>query len=991
MLVFGDFYMDCDNAQLYKDNNPLALTPKAFAVLVKLVESAGKLVSKETLLKEVWSGTVVTDAALTVCIREIRKSLGDKAQSPLYIATVHRRGFRFICPVETIAKNPATAEKTFHDSIIHIDRQQESEKLQNALTRARRGERQTVFVSGEAGLGKTRLVENFIEKNDTKSIRFTRGQCIEHDELAEPYLPWLDALTKLCREDNESLNTFKSFAPLWLLQMPSLLNDSEREQLERQLSGTKPERMMREMLEALQALSQENLLVIYLEDLHFSDAYSIQLLGGLVRRLASAKLMIIACFRPAELIVKNRALNILKNELEVRGLCTEIPLNAFTDEQVNHYILNRLPVNNFPDELARAIHIRTEGNPLFIMNVVEYLLKENWIENAHGEWTLGCDIETVKTCLPENLMQMLGYHIEQMDADIQALLEAAAVAGNAGVGSAQFLISEVAAALNKDPAWVEDQCEQLSRSQHFLHTTNEQTWPDRSLQICYAFTHGLYQKAFYNRLTKAKRAQLHQQIGHFLADSLSHYDAEISSKLAVHFEQGRDYARAAYYLQVSAETASMRGANREALNSLNRAIELARQLPDRSERDRVEMAIYITMGPILIAEKGNTDPAVEKIYLNAKALALKVGDTEQMFPIVFGLRSYNLLSGHLKKAHQLGENLLQIAKTLDDEDLLTEAHVALASTAFFLGQFQQSLQHTREGLNVYAPDKHAFHVKHYGLDPGVFCHCRAAQTLWSLGYPDQALDRVGQALAWAKKLEHRYTLAFAYNNHAWVNMFRREAAQTNRHAQKAIVIAKEHGFPFYKVWGQTMQSWALVCQGQYSQGIKLATSSLDESTTMAYAVRSYLLTILADIYLNADECDKGLQVLDEIPERTEHFLKAQRFHLRGNFLLMQACSKTDIDMEKFTQAQQWFIKALAFASNQQAKSFELRIGTSLARLMIQKGDNEKAVSILKPIIKWFSEGYQSADYRQAMALLEGDTNRNVIDLSAYRLNKKNTG
>ena len=993
MIEFGQFQIDCNNKQLLHDGQPVALTPKAFAVLFELIQADGNLVTKQTLMDRVWKGTVVTDAALTVCIREIRKTLGESARSPRFITTLHKRGYCFSGnsskPIRAVTGSGDSSVKT--EMQIRVKRKLESGLLSDALSRTSKGQQQIVFIQGEAGLGKTTFVESFVdEHNLDEKRRFTRAQCIEHHGHAEPYQPWLDAFTKLCRKNYDILELFKKHAPMWLLQMPSLLEIKDRDELERRLAGTNSERMMREMLDTLQQLSLNSQLVIYLEDLHFSDMASVQLLSSLARRRDKSNLMIVACYRPTELALKNHPLKILKQELEVRGYSHEIRLTPFSRQQVSDYINKRLPGNLFPAWLAKAIELRSDGNPLFIINVIEYLLNENWINKPQDDWVLSCDEQTVKTCLPENLMQMLGYHIENLQPQIQQMLEAAAVTCNSSTGEIQFSIDQVANAIDEEPEWVEDQCQQLSRSQHFIASKKDTAWIDEEPQTSYTFTHGLYQQAFYQRLTNSKRTALHQKIGNYLESIYHHYEIELDSKLAVHFEQGRDYVKAANYLKKNAEKAAQRGVYSEAKNSLLRAFKLSKRLLNKQQSKQIDLETYISLGPIIIAEKGNTDADVEENYLNAHELCTEVGNTQQMFPIVFGLRSYNLLTGHLSKAHDLSKNLLMIAQELADEDLLLEAHVALASTAFFLGEFRQSLAHANDGISQYRPQRHAYHVKHYALDPGVFCYSRAAQTLWALGYPDQALDQVMQSLNLAKHLEHPYSLAFAHNNYAWVCLYRHEPESTKYHASEAVKLAKEYGFPFYKVWGQIMQGWAITRQGESNKGILLAQASTEEARSMASAIRSYLHTVMADIYLNAAEHDKGLAVLDDINNDAEYFLKSQRYHLRGNLLLKKLQAQIKHSNDDIEIVCQCFRKSVDCAKTQHARSFELRACTSLAQIFIQQGLKGKAHTLLKPVLEGFSEGKKSVDFLNAQALLEECRKTKIISLESIKNTKINT-
>ncbi len=966
---FGPFRLDCGDAQLFNTDQPLALTPKAFAVLESLLRAEGSLVTKDQLFDTVWAGTVVTEAALTVCIREIRKALGDSSSSPQFIATVHKRGYRFVAPIELelapkIAHTPAKQPLRGTETI--VERKAYTGCLWEALERVVAKQRQTVFVTGEAGIGKTTLVEACLRDfSDLPNVRIARGQCVEHHGCVEPYLPWLDAITRLCLNDSEALTVFRDCAPLWLLQIPVLLPKEERTELERRLAGTNTERMLREMLEALQVLAAQHPLVIYLDDLQFSDMASIELLASLARRQEAAHLLFIGSYRPADVIVAKHPLKALKQELEVRGQCTVIALELFSGTEVRSYIAARLPRHALPNALATAIHKRTDGNPLFTLNVIEYLLQQNYLQQLDGRWQLSCELKTVETCVPESLVQMLGYHIEQLTDETQAILQAAAVASDVGAGDVQFSTLEVAAALQREPEWVEEHCDTLAQQGHFLRCAEASRWPGDTMPICYAFTHGLYQKAFYRRLPSAQRARFHQRIGACLADVYGAQSEAIAAALAVHFEQGRDSFRAATYLMQSAAIATRRGVNKEARHNLEQAVQMLRRVPDGAERTRLQIQLYTALATACIAEQGNAAPEVKENYNRAQSLCERIDDALLMFPIVFGLRSCSLLSGQLEEAHRLSEDLLTLAKETGASDLLTEAHVALASTAFFLGRFEAALAQANAGLETYAVERHAFHVTHYWLDPGVFCHCRAAQTLWALGFPGQAQLRVRQALGLAQRLEHPYSLVFALNNQAWVHMYCRKAEATEHCAAQAARLAVENGFAFHTVWAEVMRGWAVTVAGDRQTGLALMHEALESEAPIAEGARSYLLTALADACLIADEHRQGTAALDAVVEGAEHFLDAERLRLRGDLLLGDATKKIDK-----TLAEECFVQALYCARQQQAPSLQLRVALSLANFWVGQGRYQETMDLLTPLTEQFEDAGDNVDLMDARALLK---------------------
>jgi predicted ATPase len=333
-------------------------------VLNQLVGRFGQLVTKEQLLAAVWPETFVGDAVLKVAIRQLRDALDDDPKAPLFIETAHRRGYRFIGQIADSGNFPAEIP-TFRD-------------------------RQIVFVTGEAGIGKTALVDTFARfVGFDPKIQLGRGQCLEQYGTSEAYLPILEAIGRLCRQQSHVVDVLRAHAPMWLLQMPSLLSSSEREVLSREVLGATRERMLREIGDALDELTSDQPLVLILEDLHWSDRSTLDLISYLATQRAPAQLMLIGTYRAAELIASGHPLRAVKQELLAKQQCEELALDYLSEESIAKYLSVRFASNRFPDELARLIHQRTEGNPLFMVNAVDYLVNEELLVNDKGPWGTG--------------------------------------------------------------------------------------------------------------------------------------------------------------------------------------------------------------------------------------------------------------------------------------------------------------------------------------------------------------------------------------------------------------------------------------------------------------------------------------------------------------------------------------------------------------------------------------------------------------------------
>ncbi|HEU5131817.1 MAG TPA: AAA family ATPase, partial [Pyrinomonadaceae bacterium] len=339
-----------------------------------------------------------------------------------------------------------------------VGRDQALARMHRWLRRMMRGERQIGFITGEAGIGKTALVDAFARTIPSDgSIRVGRGQCLEQYGTGEAYLPVLEAIGRLCREVPKVADVVRAHAPMWLLQMPSLLSASEREQLSRGVSGATRERMLREMGEALDVLTADVPLVLILEDLHWSDYSTLDLISYLATRRQRAHLMLIGTFRNVELIVSGHPLKAVKQELLAKQLCKELPLEYLTEAAVYDYLAVTFPGNRFPAGLAGLIHHRTDGNPLFMVNAANYLLESGLIVKRDDRWELAVDLANVELGVPDNIKQMIERHVDHLDAETQRTLEAASVAG------VEFSTPALAAGLEEEPAVVEARCNELAR------------------------------------------------------------------------------------------------------------------------------------------------------------------------------------------------------------------------------------------------------------------------------------------------------------------------------------------------------------------------------------------------------------------------------------------------------------------------------------------------------------------------------------------------
>jgi DNA-binding winged helix-turn-helix (wHTH) protein len=439
MKDFPPFRLDAVNQCLWRrrdkaDDERILLPPKSFAVLRNLVEHAGRLVTHDELLEAVWPNTYIQPQAIKKSILDLRIALGDRTKKPLFIETLHRRGYRFIAAVSEGTGVPFAVPAAPARSRI-VGRERPLGELRDCLQNALRGERQIVFVTGEPGIGKTALAEEFQRQAAAAvpGLRIALGQCVEGYGGKEAYYPVLEALGQLCRGPggDSVVETLCAQAPTWLVQFPALVKREQREMLQREIAGATRERMLREIGDALETLTAASPLLLVLEDLQWVDHSTIDLVSVLARRRVPAKLMLIGNKRPLDIVVPEHPLKALKQDLLLRQLCHEITLEPLGEEQITEYLAHESSEACLPRGLAKLLYRQTEGNPLFMVAALDHMTERGLVSCENGAWKLRVPLEEVALGVPQKLRRMIEAQINRLTAEQRRALETASVAGMA--------------------------------------------------------------------------------------------------------------------------------------------------------------------------------------------------------------------------------------------------------------------------------------------------------------------------------------------------------------------------------------------------------------------------------------------------------------------------------------------------------------------------------------------------------------------------------
>jgi DNA-binding winged helix-turn-helix (wHTH) protein/tetratricopeptide (TPR) repeat protein len=612
MKNFPPFRLDTINQCLWRrrdkrDDERILLTPKSFAVLHYLVQHAGRLVTHDELLEAVWPGTYIQPQAIKKSIVDLRIALEDRAKKPLFIETLHRRGYRFIAAVSEGTGLPFAVPAAPARSRI-VGREQPLAELRDCLENALRGERQIVFITGEPGIGKTALADESQRQAvaAVPGLRIALGQCVEGYGGKEAYYPMLEALGQLCRGPggDSVVETLAAQAPTWLVQFPALVKREQREMLQREIVGATRERMLREIGDALETLTAASPLLLVLEDLQWVDHSTVDLISAMARRRAPAKLMLISTKRPLDIVVPEHPLKALEQELLLHHLCREITLEPLGEAQVAEYLAAESSEATLPEGLVKLLYSHTEGNPLFMVAALDHMIERGLVSREGGAWKLRAPLEEIALGVPQKLRRMIEAQINRLTPEEQRALEAASVAGMAFSPE----ICAAAAYLGRDT--FEDLCEQLSRRHHIVRSAGTQQFPEGTVCSRYEFVHALYREVSYRLLAPARRANLHLHIGERLETLFRANLSKVAAELVPHFEEGSDWTRAVKYLQVEAETAGKRYAPREAADLLQHAVELSGKLPEE-ERAGNEIEILKKLAAIYL---GSFDPRAVETY-----------------------------------------------------------------------------------------------------------------------------------------------------------------------------------------------------------------------------------------------------------------------------------------------------------------------------------------------------------------------------------------
>jgi predicted ATPase len=677
-----------------------------------------------------------------------------------------------------------------------------------------------------------------------------------------------------------------------------------------------------------------------MEDLHWVDPSTLELLNLLVDQGPTARILALLTFRPD-----------FSPPWTGRSHLTQMTVNRLPRQQAVEVIRQMAHGKDLPPEVVEQIVARTDGVPLFVEELTKMVLESGLLQEREERYELAGPLPPL--AIPATLHDSLMARLDRL-ATVKGLAQLGATLGR------EFSYALLQAVSPWDERTLQRGLQQLVEAE-FLY--------QRGLppQATYLFKHALIQEAAYQSLLRSTRQQYHQRIAQVLEARFPEVCETQPELLAHHYTEAGLAEQAVDYWLRAGQRASERSANQEAISHLTTGLALLRTLPSTPARTQQELLLQTTLGPALMAIKGQAAPEVEQAYARARELCQQLGETPQIFPVLQGLVRFYMVRGLLQTAREVGEQLLRLAQRGHDPAQLLATHQILAATLFWQGECALAHAHTEQGLALYDPQQHCGHPFLYGIDPGVNCLFYAAHSQWILGYPEQACQQYHAALTRTQDLAHAFTLVHALFHVSLGHQLRREGQAAQERAETVIALCTEQGSPLYVAWATTLRGWALTTQRQTAEGIAQMRQGLAATrATGAEGLVPYWLALLAEACGCVGQVDEGLHLLAEAlavaDTNAEHWYEAELYRLKGELLLAQS-------PHQHTDAEACFQHALDIAGAQYAKAWELRAAMSLSRLWQQQGKCTEARALLAPIYDWFSEGFDTADLQEAKSLL----------------------
>ena len=932
--AFGGVVLDLERFELWREGVRQHVEPQVLEVLAYLLRCRDRLVSKQELMDAVWHDRFVSDSAVTSRIKAARRITGDDGARQAVIRTVHGRGYRFVAPVsQPSGRPPQTGARVSAPGALRtiacVGRDRELAALRAALTRAGAGTRSVVFVSGEPGVGKTTLLEAFLAEIGANGLV---GVGQSHPVAAgEPYAPVLDALFELAKGPSgaDVRRCLDQRAPAWLLQLPAFVDVETAETLAARTLGSTPQRMLREALDLLDVLAALDAgpLVLVLEDLHWADEGTLDLVSAIARRRRSAPLLLIGSYRHTDLDDTSRPGHILAStvsELIVRGLAEDLRLTGLSLQATMELLVTRdRPISS---GAVPALHRRSGGNPLFLGALVD-----------------GEDGRSEPNALPRSLREIVEGHLDRLDEDDHAMLETASVAGT------EFPIEVLGSGPQLDAA--ARRCAVLANRDHLIIAD-----PDRPGR--FHFRHALYQEVTYARLPPARSRALHQAVG----ERLEALPATSPAELAEHFTRAGDGRRSIRYRLEAAGVAAARNAPAAALSHLDQGLGMLAVVPGDGERCAFEATLLASAAAMRLTVEGFGSARAEEDIRRARELYLQVHDTASAFRTTYMLAGLYEYRGEFDRSEALMRP--RLADGVDDEGTLVALHDILACSTFHLGEFATALRHAEQAVSRYDAERDRAALAAVGENVFVTSQHWAAYCLWFTGRERSALERSKTAVEVARRPDHAFSLCLALELAAVLHQHRGDVDRVRKLAGEMATRAVEGGLPYREATAGILLGWAHAADDP-GKGLRQIEESLAAYRRTGAAIDlPYFLVLQADVARRAgllDVAERAVREARSLTRTRPSFMDPEVERVDAAILRDAGSDTRTVEAHLRT--------ALDLARNRSACALELRAAADLRRLQLATGRPSDAETSLRTVLESFPAGADTRDLRDAAALL----------------------
>jgi predicted ATPase len=599
------------------------------------------------------------------------------------------------------------------------------------------------MISGEAGIGKTALTRNFVyaARKTHESLTLVRGGCVEHYGTGEAYLPFLDALGALLQSSSRVEALFRLHAPTWCLQFPAVFSSATMDQILREATGATKDRMLRELGDALSALAVETPVVLVLEDIHWADPASVDMLRHLAERAHDQKLMIVATARGADIERSNPTLKQCYTEMQARGVCREIALQALGVRDIAAYLDAQFAPNEFPEGLAELIHHKSEGHPLFATGAIQILAERGDIGRTNGAWTLNLPLAQMEVDAPASVRSMIEKKVGLLSDEQRQTLLYASIEGE------EFTSTVLASLQETDELDLEERLDKIAKVHRLIYTEKEQELPDGSVATVYRFSHALYQYFLYDQLLSKRRIALHRRAGETLERLHAGQRGAIASQLATHFERGRDFAKAIDYWLEAGGTALSRYANAEAVAHFTQGLGLVEKLPQDQQAARKSILLqrraaaqtvlsrwkeahedFLAMreacraagnaegecraliGICVVAQSARDVESMERYNPEARALAEKIGSQTLVAEAGIAWAIYQMVCGSLSEAEASFDRAIPVARVLQHRPALANGLTFRGIVHFWRSDYATAEHVHTEAVALAAEARDGFHL-----------------------------------------------------------------------------------------------------------------------------------------------------------------------------------------------------------------------------------------------------------------------------------------